>query len=212
MPTPEREKQQEHVRRLFQEGKTDREIAAALGIMPSTVKNIRSSLKLARPPSQEQRRLDRGRIERLYREGKTDFEIAKIVGSTSHFIRKIRQELKLTGTQVPVPARIREENRRRGETRTSRAQAREVVLPPKREMGHEPVVPQTELHSLNRQMSEIVDNEPLLRAVLRHACLVCPGLVRSTLEETDRRVTSVLRGGFFDYALQQSERKRNLPI
>ncbi len=51
---------------------------------------------------------------------------------------------------------------------------------------------------LDRDAVRIVEDEDLLREVIRRACLVRPGIVREMLEAADERMTSVLNGGYVE--------------
>lgn len=89
--------QEDMFRKLYDEGKNDREIAEALGVNKSSVTAARNRLKLppnimaAKGSEAEKRIADReAKIKELYDQGKSDKEIAAIVEcskSTVHYIR-----------------------------------------------------------------------------------------------------------------------------
>lgn len=94
--------QEDAFRKLYDEGKNDREIAEALGVNKSSVTAARNRLKLppnimpAKGSEAEKRIVERGeRIKELYNQGKSDKEIAAILECSKSTVHYERQRLGL---------------------------------------------------------------------------------------------------------------------
>ena len=88
----------EQAEKLYREGKTDREIAEAVGVGHSTVQSWRSK-RLKMPPNPDKRGtkpiFDWKRAEELYRKGMNDIEIGKALGCSTTAVWRWRYKHEL---------------------------------------------------------------------------------------------------------------------
>lgn len=178
----------EQIKKLFRLGYSHAAIAQEVGVSRPTITRLCKSLQLKRPRGYDPLRqggrppdpVDTNRIAQLHGEGKTRKEIAAVVGVEWWVVKRHLGEMGLSAKVDPQKL-------------AERTPAPEKVSIPG--IPDDVKRPATETTSLERQAQDVLDNDALLREVLRRAGIVCPGRLEKAAADGRRRVSAV-RAGF----------------